>query len=95
MAKVSAPITGSLSLTLPEVFFLDSYLNYQDGEEDKTGFLPPNDVTQVSLEEYDDYRLNRIQVFQFLLTFFTDMKYPQISDGPIKFCQLRNAKLIY
>lgn len=50
---MSASFADSLSLTLPEVF-LDSHLNYQDGEENKRGFLPPNDMTEVSLEQHDD-----------------------------------------
>lgn len=57
----------------------------------------PNDITGVSLELYDDYiiiRLNRIRVFQFLLIFFTDIKYAQISDRPFKFCQVRIVRCI-
>lgn len=48
---------------------LGSYLNYQNGEENKTGFLLPNDMTEASLEQYD-YRLNRNSSFSVLANSF-------------------------
>lgn len=50
VVKLSVSFIDSLSFPLPEIFFLESYLNYGDGEENKAGFLSLDYMMEVSLE---------------------------------------------